>query len=581
MKHLTTLAVLLATTSLAFAASDNESFIVQSGKKNEAIVGQKKGNNTQGTAQFGNGNYAVTAQKTTGGSDTNTSATVEIGNKNTSQVGQLGNDNSQATLQVGNKNTAETLQNNTTTNKNASFIGQFGNGNNAFAGQGDNGASTQATLQFGVGKNANNYASTTQITDPNGGQNNSGTIQVGADNTTFVNQTSGGGTVGKKPGAGGDNNQFSLAVGTDNASVVNQNSIGSGKGTNAVSGVENDAATLQFGNGNYAQTTQKGTNPGDAANQTAIGSLILQFNPSSDPGNSALVKQVNGNNLQATVQGGSGNYAQTTQKSQTDGTEQNGSLTVQLNPSSDAGNTAFVKQTNGNNLQATLQAGSGNFSQTTQKNTAAGTDANGSLTVQLNPSSDAGNTAFAKQTNGNNLQATLQAGSGNYAQTTQKNTTAGTDANGSLIVQLNPGSDAGNTALVKQTNGNNLQGTVQAGSGDFAQTTQKNSGSKKGKNNSLDLQFGNNNSAITSQKIADPLNSSNGSLIAQVGNKNSAMVHQNDTGVQAMIGANLQATVQVGNGNSATTTQTASAGIANTSVTAQFGSHNIAVTTQK
>ena len=52
------------------------------------------------------------------------------------------------------------------------------------------------------------------------------------------------------------------------------------------------------------------------------------------------------------------------------------------------------------------------------------------------------------------------------------------------------------------------------------------------------------------------------------------------SGLQAMIGANLQSTLQVGNNNSATTTQTASVGVTNSSVTAQFGSHNTAVVTQ-
>jgi hypothetical protein len=46
-----------------------------------------------------------------------------------------------------------------------------------------------------------------------------------------------------------------------------------------------------------------------------------------------------------------------------------------------------------------------------------------------------------------------------------------------------------------------------------------------------------------------------------------------------MIGSNLQATVQVGGNNYATTSQTA-ANIANASVTAQFGFHNSAVTVQ-
>ena len=57
----------------------------------------------------------------------------------------------------------------------------------------------------------------------------------------------------------------------------------------------------------------------------------------------------------------------------------------------------------------------------------------------------------------------------------------------------------------------------------------------------------------------------NGSLIAQIGNNNTAMVgQQNDTGLQPMIGANLQATVQVGTGNYALTSQIASAAVSNT-----------------
>ena len=78
MKHLTTLAILLATTSLASAAS-NESFIIQAGKKNNAIVGQTNGHNKQATGQFGNDNNAVTAQQSTG-KNSNESGTLEIGN---------------------------------------------------------------------------------------------------------------------------------------------------------------------------------------------------------------------------------------------------------------------------------------------------------------------------------------------------------------------------------------------------------------------------------------------------------------------------------------------------------------------
>ena len=62
MKHLTTLAMLLASTSLASAAS-NESFIAQIGGSNNAIVGQTSGNNKQKTISVGRHNTAVTSQQ--------------------------------------------------------------------------------------------------------------------------------------------------------------------------------------------------------------------------------------------------------------------------------------------------------------------------------------------------------------------------------------------------------------------------------------------------------------------------------------------------------------------------------------
>src|ERR1700749_1879748 len=99
MKHLSALAILLATTSLASAAS-NESFILQAGKKNSAVVGQFVGNNKQGTVQLGVGNNSVTALESNAGGPNN-SATIEIGVGNKSTVGQLDGKNDQATVQVG------------------------------------------------------------------------------------------------------------------------------------------------------------------------------------------------------------------------------------------------------------------------------------------------------------------------------------------------------------------------------------------------------------------------------------------------------------------------------------------------
>jgi hypothetical protein len=143
-----------------------------------------------------------------------------------------------------------------------------------------------------------------------------------------------------------------------------------------------------------------------------------------------------------------------------------------------------------------------------------------------------------------------------------------------------------NIATVAQVNGSNVQGTIQAGHRNNATTGQSTNslGLLPKQNAALTIQGGSSNTAVTSQSIANPLNVGlNGSLTAQFGKGNTATVGQADsgTGLQPMIGANLQATVQVGSYNSAITSQVASAAVSNTSVTAQFGSHNTAVTVQK
>ena len=79
MRNLSIIAFLMATTSLASAAS-NESFIGQIGDTNVALVGQTNGNNSQGTVQVGKKNNAVTSQ-------TNP---VSPANSNKSGTGQFG-----------------------------------------------------------------------------------------------------------------------------------------------------------------------------------------------------------------------------------------------------------------------------------------------------------------------------------------------------------------------------------------------------------------------------------------------------------------------------------------------------------
>lgn len=173
---------------------------------------------------------------------------------------------------------------------------------------------------------------------------------------------------------------------------------------------------------------------------------------------------------------------------------------------------------------------------------------------------------------------TLQVGKDNTAFTLQSGMSILPTSNNSATVQI--GKD--NFALASQQNGFNGQATVQIGSKNGAVTLQSNSPVSANLNAAATIQVGSRNKALTDQ-VANPLTGGvNGSLIAQFGNGNTAVAAQSTgTGMQAMIGANTQATVQVGSGNYALTAQASAASVTNTSVTAQFGVGNHAVTVQK
>src|ERR1700744_5806157 len=179
MKYITTLALLLATTSLAVAA-DNESFILQAG-------GIKKPAATSGKSHdpFTNGydNNASVAQ-TSNNKGKNLSGVIEFGNFNSAKVKQNGGNNAQGTFQIGNDNSADTTQTNDNKRLNRSATVQLGNGNKSDATQ-SGGGNDQGTLQISDPKyRSGNYAKTNQTTGgSDSDRNNSGILQVGAENS--------------------------------------------------------------------------------------------------------------------------------------------------------------------------------------------------------------------------------------------------------------------------------------------------------------------------------------------------------------------------------------------------------------
>src|SRR6185437_8235269 len=209
MRNLAVFAFLMATTSLASAAS-NESFIAQVGAHNNAAANQLNGNNRQLTIQAGKHNHATTNQiGPSSGSHTNNSGTVQFGVGNNAMINQIG-------------------------------------GNN-----------TQGTFSFGI----NNTANTNQLTsDSHPGSNNARTGQFGWNNTSNTNEVSTGvaDTTTSHPtathpgGQGGINDSGVLQIGGANTATIAQTSAGSGNGNSARGGVDNNSAAIQVGIGNTA-----------------------------------------------------------------------------------------------------------------------------------------------------------------------------------------------------------------------------------------------------------------------------------------------------------------------------------------
>ncbi|WP_407180569.1 hypothetical protein [Bradyrhizobium sp. STM 3562] len=330
----------------------------QAGKKNSVITDQVSklagGKNTSGNVQVGKGNTASTGQTNTPPNSqfttatfTNNSFSGQYGTKNDVIVDQSGGKNSQGALQVGKKNVAGVAQSDTSVTAasatpvggaNTSFTGQFGNKNTAAAIQ-TSADGTGSGGQFETGHS--NASAAVQIGDKNeagtqqtsvggraqGPRNVAATVQVGHGNLETTTQ---GGSVAGAFGATTEdqvanytNASFLSQVGTKNVAQIDQENGANTQATFQVGAKNNatiDQQTQTFGTGNGANnavTTQIGTknmvNVGQSmAVPLALGnnnSLITQIGGSNVVNAAQSVGQqaVAGNNTQVALQVGTGN----------------------------------------------------------------------------------------------------------------------------------------------------------------------------------------------------------------------------------------------------------------------------------
>ena len=268
MRHLTTLAILLATTSLASAASDE---LPSCRPVKEQRVGQFNGNNAQATVQVGKRNQSITAQKRR--NDTNSlppssSATTIL------TVGQIGGNDSHH--QASGRQQQQRREASDPRHRQQERIVHriFGNGNNALAGQAG-GNDTQTTLQFGNGKERRQLGDhrsadrhewrQQQIRHPPGRRRQ----------PRELSQNTSGANSGKKSGEGGDNNQVSPQFGHDNTPPpIRPRSVPAARACH-----QRRPERLRDAAGRHGQHRHheaEGLESGDA-NQTTNASLTAQF----------------------------------------------------------------------------------------------------------------------------------------------------------------------------------------------------------------------------------------------------------------------------------------------------------------
>jgi len=224
--------------------------------------------------------------------------------------------------------------------------------------------------------------------------------------------------------------------------------------------------------------------------------------------NHANVSQTKGNNNQATAQTGQANSVQSTQASGSRFTDN--SANVQVGNV----NTAQITQNKGNNNQSTFQVGR----------------ANGVTTTQT-----------GKLVNGENNSGNIQVGEFNSANTTQKNSAPNSQATGVDYSNNSFSAQFGSSmTTVKQTGGQNNQGTYQVGTGNLAFTTQSDKAITDAKhspvggaNTSFTGQFGDSNQVNATQTTADASAHEGGGFANGYGNTSAAF--QYGTGNKAVI----------------------------------------------
>jgi hypothetical protein len=291
--------------------------------------------------------------------------------------------------------------------------------------------------------------------------------------------------------------------------------------------------------------------------------------------NDATISQKNGNNGQATFQAGTKNSVITDQASKAGaGNNKSGNVQVGKNNSATTGQTSTLPNpgflgTPYDNNSFSAQFGNGNSVIAAQKggqNTQSTLEVGNKNTAAVAQTDKSVTSGSAVPVGGANTSFTGQFGNGNTAATTQKS------ADGSSFGSFEPGHA-------------NAASSLQIGNDNEAGTSQKSVGGDKGQgvnNAAATVQIGKGNVAYTQQgghvagafgaTTADQIaNFTNGSFVGQFGKDNDAIVNQKN-------GANTQATFQTGNGNIADIAQKTQAfgtgNGTNNALTNQVGKNN-------
>ena len=316
MRNLTIIAFLMATTSLASAAS-NESFIGQIGDTNNALVGQNSGNNKQGTdpGRQAEQRGHLAERSGFGPTNLNKSGTGQFGDYNDSLAVQDGGNNTQGTLQIGVENKAVTTQSGATGAR----------------------PTTPAPLQFGYQNNSTVEPARRQQRcehDPGRRQEHLGHGSADQRGPTRARTTrpprSSAGTTLRRPrkprrvhptaapgssaAAGGVNNSASCRPATSNSALRRQNSVGTGQnGSNGNAGSCKGRRRQQLGCRSVRRQERCHRHAGRRSRRCNDQRARTVRSSASSAGEQGHGRQLNGNNTQGTLQFGARNIATTGQ----------------------------------------------------------------------------------------------------------------------------------------------------------------------------------------------------------------------------------------------------------------------------